>query len=70
MSLDPVLIKQQMTRMTLVSVALTAIAIAFAVAHFAFGVGWALWAFVGFLALGFAAQIWFIGGVIRAGKGS
>jgi multidrug transporter EmrE-like cation transporter len=70
MSLDPVQMKQQMTRVTLVSVALAAIAMAFAVAHFAYGVAWALWGFIGFLVVGFVVQIWFIRGVLRAAKGS
>ncbi len=70
MSFDPVRMKRQMTRMLLSIFALTAVAMAFAVAHFVYGVDWALWAFVGLLLLGFAVQIWFVRGLVRAGKGS
>jgi len=70
MSLDPAQMKQQLTQMTLSNLILTLIAVGFAIAHFAYGIDWALWGFVGFLAMGFAVQIWFIRGFVRARKGS
>ena len=70
MTLDVQSLKQRMARMMLVSTALTMVAVAFAVAHFVYGVGWALCGFIGFLTVGFAAQIWFIRGVARTNKGN
>jgi multidrug transporter EmrE-like cation transporter len=63
-------LRARFIRMTLVSTALAFVAAGFAVAHFRFGVGWALWAFVGFIAAAFGAQIWFVRGFGRGGKGS
>jgi hypothetical protein len=45
------------------------IAVGFAIGHFVYGVDWMLWAFLGFLALGFGVQLWFVRGIARAGKG-
>ncbi|WP_293904482.1 hypothetical protein [Phenylobacterium sp.] len=70
MSLDPAQMKQRLLRMVAVSLGLTAVAVGFGIAHFAYGVSWALWGFVGFLGLGFAAQIWFIRGLARDSKGN
>jgi hypothetical protein len=70
MSLDPILMKQRFLRMAAVSAGLMVIAIGFGLAHFVYAVSWALWGFVGFLGLGFAAQIWFIRGLARDSKGN
>ena len=40
-----------------------------ALGYFAYGIGWMLWLFAAALVVGFAAQIWFIAGLRRAGKG-
>lgn len=69
MSLDPAQMRGALIRMTLATTVITFIAVGFAVAHFFFGVAWALWAFVGLLALGFAVQLWFIRGFARMNKG-
>jgi multidrug transporter EmrE-like cation transporter len=70
MTRDIASLKRQMLLMMLVSTALTFVAVGFAVAHFVYGVKWALWGFVGFLAVGFAVQMWFIRGVARTNKGN
>ena len=44
-------------------------AVGFAFAYFVQNVGWALWAFLAFLAAAFGLQLWFIRGVARTGKG-
>jgi Na+-driven multidrug efflux pump len=63
-------LKRQLMVMMVVSTALTLVAVGFAVAHFLYGVKWALWGFIGFLAIGFAVQMWFIRGVARTNKGN
>ena len=65
---DVAAMKRNFASMAMVSVAMLLAAAGFAVAHFVYGVGWAVWGFVGFLALGFVAQIWFIRGLIRTNK--
>jgi hypothetical protein len=62
--------KQSFVRMAAVSFGTMLLAAAFAVAHFVYGVGWAVWGFVGFLAAGFAAQLWFIRGLVRTNRGT
>ena len=61
---------RRFVRMAAVSVGMMMVAAAFAIAHFVYGVDWALWGFVGFLAAGFLSQIWFIRGLIRTSKGA
>lgn len=70
MTADIATLKQRFIRMTVISTSLILAAVGFAVAHFVYGVGWALWGFVGFLALGFGAQMWFVHGFGRAKKGN
>ncbi|HLZ76152.1 hypothetical protein [Phenylobacterium sp.] len=69
MSGDLDLMKQRFVQMILGCTALMLIAVAFAIAHFIYGVGWALWGFVGFMAVSFALQIWFVRGFARTKKG-
>jgi multidrug transporter EmrE-like cation transporter len=66
---DLAAMKQRFTQMMLGCTALALVAVAFAVAHFAYGVGWALWGFVGFLGLSFGLQIWFVRSVMRTKRG-
>ena len=63
-------LKRNFMRMAAVSVGMMLVAAGFAVAHFVYGVSWAVWGFVLFLAGGFVAQMWFIRGVIRTNKGA
>jgi len=70
MSLDPAQMKQRFIQMTVANVALMLIAVGFAVAHFAYGVAWALYAFIGFIGLAFVAQMWFVRGIARDNKGN
>ena len=60
--------KRNFVLMAAVSFGMMLAAAGFAVAHFVFGLGWAVWGFVGFLAAGFVAQLWFIRGLIRTNK--
>jgi O-antigen/teichoic acid export membrane protein len=69
MSDDIAGMKQRFIQMTLACTALLLVAVGFAVAHFMYGVGWALWGFVGFIAGSFALQIWFVRGFARTKKG-
>jgi hypothetical protein len=62
-------LKQRFITMLIGDSALLVAAVVFAVAHFVYGVGWALWAFIAFLVAAFGLQLWFIRGVARAGKG-
>jgi len=62
-------LKARFMRMVAISLAFAVAAIGCGVAHFVYGVGWAIWGFVVFLALGFATQIWFIRGLIRTNRG-
>ena len=68
MSLDPAQMKQRFIQMTIANVVLTLIAVAFAIAHFSYGVGWALYGFIGFIGAAFVAQMWFVRGVARDNK--
>ena len=61
--------KQLLMKMVVGDAVCFLIAVGFAVAHFAYGVGWALWPFIGFLAAAFAVQLWFLRGVARMNKG-
>jgi hypothetical protein len=67
---DPAQLKQRFVQMMIADLVLMLVAVGFAVAHFVYGVGWALWAFVGFIAAAFGAQLWFVRGFARTGKGS
>jgi hypothetical protein len=69
MSLDPAQMRGALVRMTLATTAMTLVAVGFAIAHFVYGVDWAIWGFVAFLAAGFAVQLWFIRGFSRMSKG-
>jgi len=69
MTFDPAQMKHAFVRMMLTTTALGLIGVAFAIAHFMYGVGWALWAFMGFIVAAFAVQVWFIRGFARAPKG-
>jgi hypothetical protein len=69
MTFDPAHMKHAFIRMMAMTTALLFIGVGFAIAHFMYGVGWALWAFMGFIVAGFAVQLWFIKGFARAPKG-
>jgi hypothetical protein len=62
-------LKQRFVIMLVGDAVLMLIAMAFAVAHFLHGVGWAIWGFAGFLAAAFLLQLWFIRGFARSNKG-
>jgi multidrug transporter EmrE-like cation transporter len=68
MSLDPAQMKQRFIQMTIANVILMLVALGFAIAHFSYGVGWALYGFIGFIGLAFAVQMWFVRGVARDNK--
>ncbi len=61
--------KRRLGLMMAISCVFTFIAVGFAVAHFMYSVSWAIWGFVGFLAVGFAVQLWFIRGIARNNRG-
>jgi hypothetical protein len=69
MTIDPAQMRQRCVKMMLASTGLMFVAVGFAIAHFIYGVGWALWGFIGFIALGFGAQLWFVRGIARMNKG-
>ena len=69
MTLDVQQARQRFLVMLAASTAVMLVAVGFAVGHFVLGVDWMLWAFLGFLALGFGVQLWFVRGVGRMGKG-
>jgi hypothetical protein len=62
--------RKRFARMMAISTAISLVAVGFAIAHFVYGVGWALWVFVGLLAAGFVVQIWFVRGFARLNKGN
>ncbi|HEY0437484.1 MAG TPA: hypothetical protein VGC92_12655 [Phenylobacterium sp.] len=62
-------LKQRFVIMLVGDAVLMMIAVAFAVAHFSYSVGWAVWGFAGFLAAAFVLQLWFIRGFARTSKG-
>jgi hypothetical protein len=66
MSLDTTEMKQRFRRMMVGDAILMVVAVGFAVAHFLYGVAWAIWGFVGFLAAAFVLQMWFVRGFARA----
>ena len=70
MSEDVARMKRLFLQMALVDGAVMLVAIGFAVAHFSYGVGWALYGFVGAVAAAFAVQMWFMRGIMRAKKGN
>ena len=70
MSQDLEKMKGLFLRMALIDGVLMVIAVAFAVAYFANGVGWAIYGFVGFVAAAFAVQMWFMRAIHRARKGN
>lgn len=61
-------LKQRFVQMMVGDLILMLTAIGFAVAHFVYGVGWAVWGFVAFIAAAFGLQMWFMRGFLRAGK--
>jgi hypothetical protein len=67
---DVTRMKRLFLRMALIDGALMMVAVAFAVAHFSYGVGWALYGFVAFIAAAFAVQLWFMSAIVRAKKGN
>jgi hypothetical protein len=62
--------KARFVQMIVGDTILMLIAVGFAVAHFAYGIGWALWGFVGLLAAAFGLQLWFVRGFARSQKDS
>ena len=58
-------IRQRLVCMAVLDTLCLAVAVSFAIAHFLYGVGWALWGFIGFLGAAFAVQVWFVRGVAR-----
>jgi hypothetical protein len=61
--------KARFAQMLVGDLLLMLVAVGFAVAHFVYGIGWALWGFTGFLAAAFALQLWFVRGFARTKKG-
>jgi len=61
--------KARFSRMLVGDLILILVALGFAIAHFVYGVSWALWGFTGFLAAAFALQVWFVRGFARTKKG-
>jgi len=70
MSPDLAAQKKRLTIMAVVNVAAAIVALGFVVAWAKYGVDWAFAAFVVSLLVGFGAQIWFIAGFRRNGKGA
>ena len=66
---DAAEMKALFSRMLVGDLVLTLIAAGFAIAHFVYGVGWAMWGFTGFLAAAFALQVWFVASFARIKKG-
>jgi hypothetical protein len=62
--------KRRLTIMAAVNVAAAIVALGFVVAWAKYGVDWAFGAFVASLLVGFGAQVWFIAGFRRNGKGA
>ena len=69
MTIDAQQQKQRFVRMMLVDLALMLAAGICALARFRYGVGWALYAFAGFIAGAFLMQLWFVRGFARTGRG-
>ena len=69
MTLDPAQMKHGLVRMLVTCTVLTMAAVGFAVAYFMYDVAWAIWAFVGLLAVSFGVQIWFVRGFARMNRG-
>ncbi len=69
MSFDVARARKRLIVMGVLDGAALLVAIAAAVAFFAYGLDWALGVFAAALAAGFAAQIWFIVGLRRTDKG-
>jgi hypothetical protein len=67
---DVARMKRLFLQMALLDGVLMLVAVAFAVAYFGRGVGWALYGFVGFVGAAFAVQIWFMRAITRARKGN
>jgi hypothetical protein len=70
MTPDTERMKRLFLQMALLDGVLMLIAVAFAVAYFGRGVGWALYGFVGFVGAAFAVQLWFVRAITRARKGN
>jgi hypothetical protein len=62
--------KTRFVQMMVGDMVLMLVAVGFAVAHFVYGVDWALWGFIGFLAAAFGLQLWFVRGFARTKKDS
>ena len=62
--------KRRLTIMAVVNVLAAIVALGFVVAWAKFAVPWAFAAFIGAVLVGFGAQIWFIAGFRRTGKGA
>ncbi|WP_293903902.1 hypothetical protein [Phenylobacterium sp.] len=62
--------KRRLTIMAAVNVLSVAAALSFLVVYFKFSYAWSFPAFVVALLIGFGAQIWFIAGFRRTGKGT
>ena len=62
--------KKRLTIMAVVNVLAAIVALGFVVAWAKFAVSWGFVAFIGAVLVGFAAQIWFIAGFRRTGKGA
>jgi membrane protein YdbS with pleckstrin-like domain len=70
MSFDPTAMKKRRTVMFALNALALLAALAAGVSYFKFAQAWALAAFVAALLVGFGAQIWFIAGLRRPGKGA
>ena len=66
-ALEP--IKKRLVVMLAINAVAALAAVGFALGHYVGGVDWMQWAFMAALGAGFAAQIWFIAGFRRAGRG-
>jgi hypothetical protein len=69
-SLDIPRAKARLRVMAIVNVLAVLAAAVAAVGAFIYGVEWLSWLVVAALGVGFAAQIWFIAGLRRSGKGA
>ena len=58
--MDAKLQQKKFIQFLVVDTAVMFVAVAFAVAHFQFGVAWALYGFIAFVAAAFAVQGWFV----------
>ena len=61
--------KSRFSQMLVGDLILMFVAAGFAIAHFVYGIGWAIWGVTGFLAAAFGLQLWFVRGFARTKKG-